>query len=425
MTQKLWNGPAVAFGKGLPTAMMIVLGSASVCSPQATAFLQITSPSPGTVVKPGQKITVSISSPSNATFSQAIVLGDDGIGGSSLVASVPAQVSLTIPTKTGLGPHALTASGATSNQVVFSFPVVVDVERTDLPQALSPSMSTLIFSAQGDQFPLDVDATFSDGSYLDARASSYISYASSNTSVATVDAKGIVTSVAQGSATVTATYTLGGQSVQVSVPVSVPPAILTASPGSLNFGTQTVGTTSAMQQITLTNVSSQQVNIGTIEIPSVFPETDNCASTTLAPGGTCTLNIAFAPAAGVRANSWLRVHNDGTAVAPSFALTGAGTPSACVSTLNGRGTPGSGGGSTPRIDVSWSTQSGASSYDVLRTTMSGSPYYVLLGNVTSPAYSDRGGILTNGSTYYYVVRPVGSIGEICPSNEASVTIPNP
>jgi hypothetical protein len=410
------------FGLRMYVASVMLFGTVCVCRAQNPAQLQITSPAAGTVVNPGQTITVSVTSPANTSFPQVIVLGDGSIGGSGIANSLPAQLSMTIPANIDLGLHGLTAAGGVSGQLVLSFPAFIDVERMDLPQSLSPNLSGIIFSAQGQQSPIVVFASFSDGSFLDATASSYISYASSNTNVATIDTTGLVTAVGAGNATLTATYAVGGQTVQANVPVSVPPAALTTSPSLLNFGTQAVGTTSSTQQIVLTNASNQQVNIRTITTPGVFPETDNCASTSLAPGGACTINVAFAPAAGVAASGSLAVHNDTTTEAPAFALSGTGTPPACISNLYGRGTPGN-QLAPARIDVTWSPQSGAASYDVLRSTTSGGPYYVLLGNVTTTAYSDRGGILTNGSTYYYVVRPVGSSGEVCQSNQASVTIP--
>lgn len=62
-----------------------------------------------------------------------------------------------------------------------------------------------------------------DGSILEVTRSSNVTYSSSNTAVATVDANGIVTGGSAGTATITATYTLSGQSVTTAVPVTVPP----------------------------------------------------------------------------------------------------------------------------------------------------------------------------------------------------------
>lgn len=93
---------------------------------------------------------------------------------------------------------------------------------------------------------------------------------------------------------------------------------------------------------------------------------------------------------------------------------------ACVSNLYGRGTA-SGPGHPARVDLTWSAQTGATSYDVLRGTSNGGPYSSI-GTTTGAAFSDRSG-LTNGNTYYYVVQPLTGNTEICQSNQATVTIP--
>ncbi len=91
----------------------------------------------------------------------------------------------------------------------------------------------------------------------------------------------------------------------------------------------------------------------------------------------------------------------------------------CVSDLDGQGTA---GGRTPaRADLTWTAEANVSSYNVLRATTSGGPY-ALIGNTTTPAYSDRTG-LVNGDTYYYVVQPQSNGTTVCQSNQATITIP--
>jgi hypothetical protein len=92
----------------------------------------------------------------------------------------------------------------------------------------------------------------------------------------------------------------------------------------------------------------------------------------------------------------------------------------CITDLTGKGTPS--GRSAARIDLTWSAETGADHYTVMRGTASGGPY-VTLGSATITAFSDTSG-LSNGGTYYYVVQPDNaSGGEICQSNEAKITIP--
>jgi hypothetical protein len=91
----------------------------------------------------------------------------------------------------------------------------------------------------------------------------------------------------------------------------------------------------------------------------------------------------------------------------------------CITNLQGRGTPQR--GAPARIDLTWSGQTNATSYNVLRSSTNGGPY-TQIGTSTSTAYSDRTG-LANGDTYYYVVQPVNGSNEICQSNQATVAVP--
>jgi hypothetical protein len=93
----------------------------------------------------------------------------------------------------------------------------------------------------------------------------------------------------------------------------------------------------------------------------------------------------------------------------------------CINNLYGRGTPGN-VLAKPRIDLTWSAQTNATKYAVLRSTTSGGPY-AQVGTATVDAFSDRTAGLINGDTYYYVVQPINGTSEICQSNEAKVTIP--
>ncbi|MGP0074265.1 MAG: hypothetical protein ACLPWF_20315 [Bryobacteraceae bacterium] len=93
----------------------------------------------------------------------------------------------------------------------------------------------------------------------------------------------------------------------------------------------------------------------------------------------------------------------------------------CISNLYGRGTPGN-AAKPPRVDLTWSPQTNATGYNVLRGTTTGGPY-TMVGTTTSTAFSDTKAGLVNGDTYYYVVQPLISGTGICQSNEAVVKVP--
>jgi Glycoside hydrolase family 44 len=77
-------------------------------------------------------------------------------------------------------------------------------------------------------------------------------------------------------------------------------------------------------------------------------------------------------------------------------------------------------GSNAQVALAWSTSTGASSYNVKRSTASGGE--TLLTNVATPAFTDSG--LTNGTTYYYVVSAMLPAGESANSTEVSATPTN-
>ena len=79
-------------------------------------------------------------------------------------------------------------------------------------------------------------------------------------------------------------------------------------PGKINFGNETLNVTSALQQVTITNPSTQPLTITAIEFNNPvstsnpakstygFLETNTCLGTLPAGGGTCTINVSFTPA---------------------------------------------------------------------------------------------------------------------------------
>jgi hypothetical protein len=107
--------------------------------------------------------------------------------------------------------------------------------------------------------------------------------------------------------------------------------LLSASPGSLTFLAQLVGTTSAAQSVTLTNNGNLPTSILGITIAGDFLQTNNCGAT-LAAGASCVVNVTFKPVARLARTGSLTVQSDastptvtvglsGTGVAPVAALT--------------------------------------------------------------------------------------------------------
>ena len=75
-------------------------------------------------------------------------------------------------------------------------------------------------------------------------------------------------------------------------------------------------------------------------------------------------------------------------------------------------------GGNQQVSLFWTASSGATSYNVKRSTASGGPY-TTVASPTNASYSDTS--VSNGTTYYYVVTAVNTAGESANSNQASAT----
>ena len=75
------------------------------------------------------------------------------------------------------------------------------------------------------------------------------------------------------------------------------PATDTLAPTSLTFAQQAIGTTSAVQQVTLTNAGDVALTLITVSVsPGDFAATNSCGAS-LNPHSTCAISIAFVPTA--------------------------------------------------------------------------------------------------------------------------------
>ena len=94
---------------------------------------------------------------------------------------------------------------------------------------------------------------------------------------------------------------------------SLPVASLSLS--SLSFSSQTVGTTSAAQIITLTNVGTATLTLSALTITganaSEFGQGGTCTGS-LAPGATCQINVTFAPVSGGTKSATLDIPHSGS-----------------------------------------------------------------------------------------------------------------
>ncbi|HEY6770342.1 MAG TPA: choice-of-anchor D domain-containing protein [Candidatus Sulfotelmatobacter sp.] len=109
---------------------------------------------------------------------------------------------------------------------------------------------------------------------------------------------------------------------------------VSVAPTSLTFPSQAVGTTSAKQNVILTNSQSTALTINSIfgggANPSDFGQSNNCG-TSVPAGASCTIGIDFAPTATGTRTATLTVSDSATNSPQVVTLTGTGTNSPTIS----------------------------------------------------------------------------------------------
>ena len=131
--------------------------------------------------------------------------------------------------------------------------------------------------------------------------------------------------------------------------------LVSVTPSSLTFSNVSAGSSSAVQNVTVSNQGNSSLSINSIQISGNFQETNNCPAS-LGAGASCTLGVKFSP------------HASGTQTgALTVSDSAAGSPS--VISLSGNGTDFSLGSSDSSVTV----KSGATAtFDLTVTPLGGS-----------------------------------------------------
>jgi F5/8 type C domain/Pectate lyase superfamily protein/Abnormal spindle-like microcephaly-assoc'd, ASPM-SPD-2-Hydin len=103
-------------------------------------------------------------------------------------------------------------------------------------------------------------------------------------------------------------------------------ATLAASPTSLSFGNEAVGSTSSAQTVTVTNTGGAAASVSSVSASGPFAETNTCGSS-IAAGASCTVSVTFKPTAAGAASGNLTVASNATDATLTVPLTGTGTSS--------------------------------------------------------------------------------------------------
>jgi FG-GAP-like repeat/Abnormal spindle-like microcephaly-assoc'd, ASPM-SPD-2-Hydin len=158
------------------------------------------------------------------------------------------------------------------------------------------------------------------------------------------------------------------QAVNLNGAGSTSQGALVLSPTFLTFATQSVGTASAAQTVTLTNSGGAPTSISQISATGDFKETNTCGAT-LGASTSCQISVTFAPTTGGSRAGTLTVVS---ANSPSVALSGTGVDFSLAA-----GSSGSGGSATVTAGAtatySMSLTGGAGFSGTVALTCSGAP----------------------------------------------------
>nr|WP_255604260.1 choice-of-anchor D domain-containing protein [Oscillochloris sp. ZM17-4] len=145
----------------------------------------------------------------------------------------------------------------------------------------------------------------------------------------TIDVTFTPTATGSRSGTLTITNDAAGSPHSVGLSgAGIAPAV-SLSEGSLSFGSVRVGTTTAAQQVTLTNSGSDTLAISGIVASGDFARTSTCGAT-LAAGASCTISVTFTPTTTGSRSSALTITNDATGSPQSVTLGGTGIAPAVI-----------------------------------------------------------------------------------------------
>lgn len=141
-------------------------------------------------------------------------------------------------------------------------------------------------------------------------------------------------SLSTGSGTVgglrAATYGRGIWQIPLITVATATSAVITLTPAALTFGIQAVGSSSAQQNITITNTGSAALTVARLTTTGDFHENDNCISTPIAINQSCSAQVTFLATATGSRTGVLTVYANVSGGQVTAALSGTGAAPAAV-----------------------------------------------------------------------------------------------
>jgi|GEM_PF-5554231 len=123
--------------------------------------------------------------------------------------------------------------------------------------------------------------------------------------------------------TIRATNIAGQANLATGIAVTVPvSSVISLSTSELNFGNQSVGTTSAEQIVTVTNTGNGAFEVNSVTGVGDFGFASNCA--TVVPGAACSITVTFSPLSAGRLLGRISVNSSAQAGNSGISLSGTG-----------------------------------------------------------------------------------------------------
>ena len=108
--------------------------------------------------------------------------------------------------------------------------------------------------------------------------------------------------------------------------------LVSLSPTTLTFTSQTVGTTSSPQTVTLTNTGNSSLTITSITAGGDYAQTNTCGST-VAAGANCSISVTFTPTTAGTRNGTITFTDNASDSPETVSLTGTGMNAVASPTL--------------------------------------------------------------------------------------------
>jgi hypothetical protein len=195
---------------------------------QEAPMLRISSPPEQAVVQPGGNVTIIVNVTNPSLVKSVGIIGEDPLGIASFQAA-KAQMTFTlqVPRKIDAGRYYITATGAKANgESIDSAPIALNVAVVGTLVSLKATNGNpMRFRYPGDKQPLLIDAVINQTSKT--LKAELLSFVSSDPNTVTVNSSGVVTAMASGKATISASY-MNNVSTTIEIEVS------DARPGDLN-----------------------------------------------------------------------------------------------------------------------------------------------------------------------------------------------